>query len=99
MNIVSAEKISKSYNEKNLFNEVSVSIEGGDKIGLIGINGTGKSTFLKAIAGLETLDAGKITYTNGITIEFLPQNPCFEDGTTVLQQVFKGFSPVMKLAS
>ncbi|NLN65068.1 MAG: ABC-F family ATP-binding cassette domain-containing protein [Clostridiaceae bacterium] len=97
MNIVSAEKISKSYNEKNLFNEVSVSIEGGDKIGLIGINGTGKSTFLKAIAGLETLDAGKITYTNGITIEFLPQNPCFEDGTTVLQQVFKGFSPVMKL--
>jgi ATP-binding cassette subfamily F protein uup len=97
MNIVSAEKISKSYNEKSLFNEVSVSIEEGDKIGLIGINGTGKSTFLKAIAGLETLDAGKIIYTNGIAIEYLPQNPCFEDGTTVLQQVFKGFSPVMKL--
>lgn len=97
MNIVSAEKISKSYNEKNLFNQASVSIEEGDKIGLIGINGTGKSTFLKAIAGLETLDAGKIIYTNGIAIEYLPQNPCFEDGTTVLQQVFKGFSPVMKL--
>lgn len=97
MNVLSAEKISKSYSEKILFNEVSVSINDGEKLGLIGINGTGKSTLLKVIAGLETLDTGRIIYRNGIKIEYLDQNPHFEDGTTVLEQVFKGNSPVMKL--
>lgn len=95
--ILSAEKISKSYSEKILFNEISIGINEGEKIGLIGINGTGKSTLLKVIAGFETYDTGKIIYGNGINIEYLPQNPLFENGTTVLDQVFKGHSPVMTL--
>ncbi len=97
MNVLSAEKISKSYSEKILFNEVSVSINDGEKLGLIGINGTGKSTLLKVIAGIETPDTGRIIYRNGIKIEYLDQNPHFEDGTTVLEQVFKGTSPIMRL--
>ncbi|NLD46376.1 MAG: ABC-F family ATP-binding cassette domain-containing protein [Clostridiaceae bacterium] len=97
MNILSAEKISKSYSEKLLFNEISLSISEGEKIGLIGINGTGKSTLLKVIAGHEAADCGRIIYTNGIAVNFLPQNPYFEEGTAVLEQVFKGSSPIMKL--
>ena len=97
MNVLSAEKISKSYSEKILFNDISFSINDGEKLGVIGVNGTGKSTLLKVIAGLETTDTGRIIYRNGIKIEYLDQNPNFEDGTTVLEQVFKGNSPVMKL--
>ncbi len=97
MNVLSAEKISKSYSEKILFNDISFSINDGEKLGVIGVNGTGKSTLLKVIAGLEITDIGRIIYRNGIKIEYLDQNPNFEDGTTVLEQVFKGNSPVMKL--
>lgn len=97
MNVLSAEKISKSYSEKILFNDISFSINDGEKLGVIGVNGTGKSTLLKVIAGLENTDTGRIIYRNGIKIEYLDQNPNFEDGTTVLEQVFKGNSPVMKL--
>ncbi len=97
MNILSAEKISKSYSEKILFDDISLGINEGDKIGVIGVNGTGKSTLLKVIAGIETMDAGRIITGNSATIEYLPQNPFFEEGTTVLQQVFKGNSPMMEL--
>lgn len=97
MNILSAERISKSYSEKILFDEISIGISDGEKIGLIGINGTGKSTLLKVIAGVETSDTGRIITANGIKIEYLFQNPQFEEGASVLQQVFKGSSPVMKL--
>lgn len=97
MNILSAEKISKSYSEKILFNDISIGINEGEKIGLIGINGTGKSTLLKVISGEETPDSGRVITVNGIRIAYLPQNPHFEDGVTVLQQVFKGSSPVMQI--
>lgn len=97
MNILSAEGISKSYSEKVLFNDIWLGIEAGDKIGLIGINGTGKSTLLKVIAGFEKPDSGRIIKTNNIDIGYLEQNPNFEEGTTVLQQVFSGHSPVMLL--
>lgn len=97
MNILSAERISKSYSEKILFNEVSLGINDGEKIGLIGVNGTGKTTFLKVIAGVEKPDTGRIIVGNNISIEYLSQNPFFESGVTVLQQVFKGNSPVMTL--
>lgn len=97
MNILSAERISKSYSEKVLFNEISLGINDGEKIGLIGVNGTGKTTFLKVLAGIEKPDAGRIIVGNDVNIEYLPQNPDFENGATVLQQVFKGNSPVMSL--
>ncbi len=97
MNILSAEGISKSYSEKILFNDISLGIGEGDKIGLIGVNGTGKSTLLKVIAGIETVDTGNIIKSNKVRVGYLEQSPAFEPGTTVLQQVFNGHSPVMVL--
>ena len=97
MNILSAEGISKSYSEKILFNDISLGIGEGDKIGLIGINGTGKSTLLKVIAGLESTDTGRIIKGNSVRVGYLEQNPVFEAGTTVLQQVFNGPTPIMEL--
>ncbi|AEY64411.1 ABC-F family ATP-binding cassette domain-containing protein [Clostridium sp. BNL1100] len=97
MNILSAEGISKSYSEKILFNDISLGIGEGDKIGLIGVNGTGKSTLLKVIAGIESVDTGNIIKSNKVRVGYLEQSPAFEPGTTVLQQVFNGHSPVMVL--
>ncbi|GAA0179756.1 ABC-F family ATP-binding cassette domain-containing protein [Clostridium sediminicola] len=97
MNLLTIENISKSYSEKVLLNNISLGIEDGDKIGLIGINGTGKSTFLKIVAGLEYEDSGKITKGNNIRIEYLSQNPFMDNNATVLEQVFKGDSSLMVL--
>lgn len=97
MNILSADNISKHYNEKILFENLTLGIDENDKIGLIGINGTGKSTLLKVLAGVEPADSGTIAVGNDIVIGYLSQNPDFEDDATVLQQVFKGSSPVMQL--
>ena len=97
MNLLSAENISKSYSEKKLFNNINLGINHGDKIGVIGINGTGKSTLLKVIAGSETMDEGRIIKGNGVKIEFLSQNPVFDLEATVIQQIFNGDAPAIKL--
>lgn len=97
MNLISLENISKSYGEKILLDNISLSISEGDKIGVIGINGTGKSTLLKIIAGVETYDNGNIITANKLTVNFLSQSTVFDEDATVLEQVFKGDSPVMKL--
>lgn len=97
MNILSIENLTKNYGERVLFDQVTFGVDEGDKIGLIGVNGTGKSTFLKVVAGLEPADGGKVTMGSGIRVEYLPQNPEFDADSTVLAQVFKGSSPVMKL--
>ncbi|MBP2635712.1 MAG: ettA [Firmicutes bacterium] len=97
MNLLSIENLTKTYGEKVLFKDVTFGIEEGNKIGLIGVNGTGKSTFLKVIAGVDTADSGKITTGNSVQVEYLPQNPDFDAEATVLEQVFKGHSPVMQV--
>jgi len=97
MNILSTENLSKSYGMKTLFSHISFGIDENDKIGLIGVNGTGKSTFLKIISGLEEADEGKVTVGGTVEIQYLPQNPDFNPQDTVLEQVFKGYSPLMKL--
>ncbi|SHH12546.1 ABC-F family ATP-binding cassette domain-containing protein [Clostridium grantii] len=97
MNLLSIENICKSYSEKILLNEVSLGIEEGDKIGVIGVNGTGKSTFLKIIAGVEEEDAGRILKGNNVRIEYLSQNPYMDSNATVLEQIFKGNSSLMTL--
>ena len=97
MNLLSAENIKKSYSEKQLLNNINLGINEGDKIGLIGINGTGKSTFLKILAGVEQPDEGRVIIGNSVRIEYLSQNPYFDLEATVLEQVFKGNSPIMKL--
>lgn len=97
MNLMTLENISKSYSEKKLLENISFGINEGEKIGIIGVNGTGKSTLLKIIAGVEFYDFGTITKSNKVRIEYLPQNPDYNEDFTVLQQVFKGTSEEMKL--
>lgn len=97
MNLISLENISKSYGEKILFDHISIGINEGDKIGLIGINGTGKSTLLKIIAGIDKEDTGKIIRKNKLQIEYLSQNTNFYQEDTVIEAVFKGDSPTMVL--
>jgi ABC transport system ATP-binding/permease protein len=97
MNLITVENISKSYSEKPLLTNLSLGINEGDKIGVIGVNGTGKSTLLKIIAGAETPDGGRIIKSNSVTIEYLSQEPYFESEDTVLTLVFRGHSPVMKV--
>lgn len=97
MNVLVAEKISKRYSDKVLFEEISLAVNEGEKIGLIGLNGTGKSTLLKCLAGIESLDAGKIMIGSDITVGYLPQMPSFESGKTVLDQVFSGETPELRL--
>lgn len=92
MLLLTAEKISKSYTEKILLKDVVLGINSGDKIGLIGTNGTGKSTLLKIIAGLDDPDSGTVTRSGGVRVGYLPQNPVFEDGVTVLGQVMRGIA-------
>ena len=97
MNLMTLENINKSYSEKTLLKDISLGINEGEKIGLIGVNGTGKSTLLKIIAGAEECDSGTITKSNKVRVEYLPQNPEYNEESTVLEQVFKGTSSEMKL--
>lgn len=97
MNLLSIENLSKAYGERVLFENINFGIAEGEKIGLIGVNGTGKSTFLKIIAGSETPDSGKVTQGSSVQVEYLPQNPEFYPGATVLEQIFRGTSAVMRL--
>jgi ATP-binding cassette subfamily F protein uup len=97
MNLLSIENISKSYSEKPLLDNISLGINEGDKIGIIGVNGVGKSTLLKIATGVEQPDAGRLIKGNSVSIEYLPQNPFFDAEATVLEQVFKGESALMKL--
>lgn len=90
MNILNIEHISKIYGEKKIFDDVSYGIHEGDKIGIIGINGTGKTTLLKMIAGLEEPDDGQVIMQNGLRVTYLPQNPEFPDKATVLSYVADG---------
>lgn len=94
--ILSAENMSRSYGDRVLFENISFNIEDGDKIGVIGVNGTGKSTLLKMIAAGES-GGGKLTIPGGVVMEYLPQDPPFEPDATVLEQIFKGDSPLMVL--
>ena len=97
MNLITLENISKSYSEKILANNVSLGINEGEKIGLIGVNGTGKSSFLKIVAGVEEPDEGTVIKGNRVRIEYLAQTPDYDDNATVLEQVFKGNSEEMRI--
>ncbi|MFU1795735.1 ABC-F family ATP-binding cassette domain-containing protein [Paenibacillus azoreducens] len=96
MNIMTVEHISKSYGEKILFEDASFGMGDQDKIGIVGVNGTGKSTFLRVIAGLEQPDDGEISVGNQVRVRYLAQNPEFDPKNTVLQQVFEGNDPKLK---
>lgn len=84
MNIMNIEHISKIFGEKTIFDDASIGIQEGDKIGIVGINGTGKSTLLRMIAGDEVPDSGNIIRQNQLKLAWLPQEPKFPEGATIL---------------
>nr|WP_177295767.1 ABC-F family ATP-binding cassette domain-containing protein [uncultured Blautia sp.] len=90
MNILNMEHISKVYGDKVIFDDISVGIHQGDKIGIIGINGTGKTTFLRILAGLEEADEGQVVRQNGLRLSYLSQHPQFPEGATILSYVSEG---------
>lgn len=90
MNILNAEKLSKSFGEKELFCAVTLGINKGDKVGVIGVNGTGKSTFLKIIAGLEEADDGQVIKGRDVSVSYLAQAPEFLENDTIVGYVLRG---------
>lgn len=97
MNLLTLEKINKQYSEKILLNNVSLGVDSSDKIGLIGINGTGKSSLLKIIAGRDEFFEGNITKGKNIRIEYLEQNSTYQNNKTVIEQVFSAQTKEMRL--
>ena len=91
--LLSAEHLSINFGSRQLLTDVNFYLNEGDKVGIIGINGTGKSTFLKVLAGAIEADAGRISRNPNVQVSFLSQNPVMEDDATVLQQVFLHFPP------
>lgn len=90
MSVINVEHISKLYGDKLVLEDLSCSVDEGDKIGIIGINGTGKSTLLRIIAGEEEADEGKIIFSNGLTAGWLGQNPEFDEDSSILKYVCEG---------
>ena len=94
--VLTVEDLGKSYGEKALFSHVNLNINEGDKIGIVGINGTGKSTFLRTVAGRLAADTGSMVTMRNLRISFLEQSKEFEAGNTVLMEAFKDDSPLMQ---
>jgi ABC transport system ATP-binding/permease protein len=97
MKMLTVENVSKTYGEKQLFNTISFTIKEKERVGLIGINGTGKSSLLKIIAGIDTPDEGKVITSKDYSITFLDQQPELDGDKTVIEQVFHGDAPILKL--
>jgi len=97
MKMLTVEHVSKTYGEKQLFEDITFTIGEKERVGLIGVNGTGKSSLLKIVAGLDIPDDGKIITGKDYTISFLNQQPDFDSDRTVLDQVFHGDAPILKL--
>ncbi|MGN0939385.1 MAG: ABC-F family ATP-binding cassette domain-containing protein [Selenomonas sp.] len=94
--LLTLENFTKSYGEKTLFSGVDFSIDDGERVGIVGVNGTGKSTFLKAVAGLTPVDDGTRVERRGLRMEMLAQDKVFAPENTVLMEVFRGTSPLMQ---
>ena len=89
MNLITIEHLTKSYTERLLFDDTDFAVNEGETIGIIGINGTGKSTFLKIAAGLEEPDRGAVVRERNLDIRYLPQNPVFTAGDTILESIIR----------
>jgi ABC transport system ATP-binding/permease protein len=95
--MITIENVTKTYGEKELFNEISFTISEKERVGLIGVNGTGKSSLLKIVAGVDFPDSGEVTAPKDYRIAYSEQNPDLNPNLTVLEQVFAGDAPVLKL--
>ncbi|HZI20841.1 MAG TPA: ABC-F family ATP-binding cassette domain-containing protein [Pyrinomonadaceae bacterium] len=97
MHILSVEAVSKDYGLRPILENVSLGLDSQDRVGVVGVNGSGKTTFLRLIAGAERPDAGRITFAEGVTVGYLPQNPPFDAEATVLESVFAANDARMRL--
>ena len=97
MKIISIEHVSKTYGEKTLFHDISFTISEKERVGLIGVNGTGKSTLLKIIAGLDIPDEGDIVFPKDYKISYSAQKPELNPELTILEQIFAGDAPIFRL--
>ena len=89
MSLITMEHLTKSYTERLLFDDTAFSISEGEKVGLVGINGTGKSTLLRIVAGLEEPDAGSVVRRRNLYIRYLPQIPAYVEGDSVLDSIVR----------
>ncbi|NGP45063.1 ABC-F family ATP-binding cassette domain-containing protein [Bacillaceae bacterium SIJ1] len=96
MSLLIAQHLYKSFGEKVLLNDVALTIESKERIGLVGVNGTGKSSLLRLLAGLESPDEGTITHANQFSVAFVDQDPVFEEDITVFEYIFRGDAPILK---
>jgi ATP-binding cassette subfamily F protein uup len=97
MTILSVESIAKQYGQRPLFRDVTFGMLRGERLGIIGVNGSGKSSLLRVVAGLEPPDSGRVTTAGGIHLAYLPQDPQIDPGISVLDAVFAGDTPTMRL--
>ncbi|HEX8117202.1 MAG TPA: ATP-binding cassette domain-containing protein, partial [Pyrinomonadaceae bacterium] len=97
MHILSVEAVSKDYGLRPILSNVSLGLDSQDRVGVVGVNGSGKSTFLRLVAGEERPDAGRIIFAEGVTVGYLPQNPPFAAEATVLEAVFSASDARMRL--
>jgi ATP-binding cassette subfamily F protein uup len=97
MHILSVEAVSKDYGLRPVLENVSLGLDGDDRVGLVGVNGSGKTTFLRLVSGDERPDSGRITLADGVTVGYLPQNPPYAAEATVLEAVFAASDAKMKL--
>jgi len=97
MNLLSVDQLSKAYTEKWLFKNISFGIAKGEKLALVGANGTGKSTLLKTIAGLIKQDSGELQLANGCSVGYLPQEPELDENKTIQQTIFSSDNPTVKI--
>ncbi|PRO66130.1 ABC-F family ATP-binding cassette domain-containing protein [Alkalicoccus urumqiensis] len=96
MSLLRVENLVKTFGDKTLFDRISFTIEAGERIGIIGVNGTGKSSLLRALSGVEAPDQGELIHANEFRVEFVAQDPEVDENATVLETVFYGDAPVMK---
>src|SRR5690606_19721343 len=97
MNLLSAENLSHSFGDKGLFKDLSIGLNQGDKVALIGTNGTGKSTLLSFLAGKDQPDSGSVSVRKGIRVGYLEQSPTFDPSLTVMDVVFAEINPVAQI--
>jgi ATP-binding cassette subfamily F protein uup len=97
MNILSLESISKQFADHPLLEQVTFGLEAGERVGVVGVNGSGKTTLLRIVAGAETPDSGRVSAARNLRIAYLPQNPQLNPQLTVLEQIFQGDTPEIRL--
>jgi ATP-binding cassette subfamily F protein uup len=97
MNILSLEAIHKQFADRPLLDGVTLGIDAGERVGVVGVNGSGKTTLLRIVAGAESTDSGRVSMTRDLRVAYLPQNPALDPELTVIEQIFRGDAPEVRL--